>query len=1026
MATEAQLAILFDMKANAAPMEAALNATNRVLAQSSGVAARMGASFGVAQQSAMAFGSTSVQAFGESEQSAIQTATSISAVVQAYTALDSASQNATAASDATTGLAGAAGSLTSTMGGATSAQGGLTTAMAAGTDASILAAGAHESAAHSLGSYMSRVGQVVGAAGIGAMVDGLATAADQQTLVNKLVQTGGMSAKTYGAALSGLRSESHSVAYGTKTLANAMYLVTSAGFNKASVALKILKTSAQGAKEENSTLVTVTTAVTSTLKKYHMSAKTATSVTNMLLTAVAHGKMQFQTFAAVLPNVLANANALGVSIPQVTGAIAAMTAQGTSAQAAAFKVTAMMQVLANPTGPQLSIMQQLGLTPVGIQKQIKKSGLSSALGTMQHAVMSHMTPKQGLVVMTAYKKANVAMSDAYGMMGHLRPQVAKLATAFLHNRMTITAYSSDTSHFTGQLAAQASQFKGVAEQTMGFNQFLASGQPAARTYLSTMDELFGRQDAATGAIELTGKAMKTYQKTINDVSKAGAHGGPNIHGWATTAKTMNVQMKDFYNKLHTTLLANLGTKIFPVVEKGLTDIEDEFAKLNKEGVFKAWAKDAKMFLGVLDSIWHVVSPLIKDLMKNKTLMTGLGVGAMAFAGASVAKYVGGKLPGGHFIGSHAVSGVEHLLNKVSGGRLFKTTGAASTMTDAATSLTDAGTALTDAATALQSAADTLMGGGAAGEGGAAAAAAGGEGAVVGEGAGAAAGAGFLGTGASAASVALMAPMAAYMGYQIGSDISHSSLGKKFLINPLSHLFGMMGVGGATMAHVKKNEAWQKHITHMLGKSMAWTGSRLSEMASHRHMSELSALETRIGTFAKLQHLGMKTKLTDIPKTLAEQLPKQFQAMLSHVSGKHEFTTTNKAYALSQEKATAKTQAFDASTQRAQEAMKALRSPAADFRMTLSALHGSAHEAHIQLNAVGKSAMGAVDPVHQLTKAVQELSARIHAVGSSTHFTIDKLVLSATTPHELQAALLQESRKAAISSRPSGPNIGTLP
>lgn len=107
-----------------------------------------------------------------------------------------------------------------------------------------------------------------------------------------------------GETLSGLktvRTGILDIAKGTGTdwhnLTEGMYQVEKAGIRGAD-GLKVLKAAAQGAREENASLESVTNAMTSVMASYHLKAKDSVQVMNAMKTAAGEGKMTMEEFAS--------------------------------------------------------------------------------------------------------------------------------------------------------------------------------------------------------------------------------------------------------------------------------------------------------------------------------------------------------------------------------------------------------------------------------------------------------------------------------------------------------------------------------------------------------------------------------------------------------------------------------------------------------------------------------------------------------------------------------------------------------
>jgi TP901 family phage tail tape measure protein len=121
---------------------------------------------------------------------------------------------------------------------------------------------------------------------------------------------------------------------GPKELAEGMYFVASAGF-KGVEAIDVLTLSAKAAEAGLGETKDITQFLTSALNAYARTGLTAAKATDILVAGVNYGKIEAREFANAIGSVIPIASAMGVSLGQVVGTMAAMTLQGASASNAA-------------------------------------------------------------------------------------------------------------------------------------------------------------------------------------------------------------------------------------------------------------------------------------------------------------------------------------------------------------------------------------------------------------------------------------------------------------------------------------------------------------------------------------------------------------------------------------------------------------------------------------------------------------------------------------------------------------------
>lgn len=924
----------------------------------------------------------------------------------------------TSASSAADTLASSTGNLGGAATGAADAQTQLTSATSASSDAALMGAGAmasHGSAMDSAassasglsvmlgsaGNALSKIGEFTIGAGIGAAIDGLKTLGQQQMYVNKLVTTGGMKGRTYSAALKDIQKMSGKVATSSLTLAGAMYYASSAGFNKASEATRIVTATAKAAVQEHATLIVTTRGVVSAMKAYGVQAKTVTRVTNQMIRATSHGMMQFETMAAALPTIAINAKAIGVSLPQLMGGISTLTAQGVNPLEASQLENAFFSVMSNPSQQQDQMMNQLGLNPTKLMQNMKRKGLTSVVTTINKAVTSHMTKKSGLVVLTTLRKAATAHKDLAQAMSKATGVVRQLGDALISGHDNLNTYNQSIQGLLPQQQTMAQTIGNLYQKTLGYNNLLQSGGPAMRTYYGELVQLLGRTDAAR-FVEASAAHMKNMQKTIRTIEHAHRHG---VQGWGRTKKLMDIQAENIYHHIHTQVLPNAvgGLEKFGV---------KAYDTLSKEGVFKNLATGAEDFGHGLQMIFHYLTPILKlmnDLGKDKELMKVLGVGIAGIATAGAAKFALGKIPG-------VKPGLKWALTKWKsrgGGMTAVSGGSTSAVVEFRTQVTQAGEAFSNsvnaAAARIEEAAGTFSsevtsGSGVAAEEMASGGEIGGE-AVA---SGAEIGGESLGAGGEAAAVELgeggsiAATEEAAGGAGAGAG---AALGVGADAAAAAGLAARMKGHG----HNAVLAAYRRHI-----KAPFWKGAlpTTHKTGFQRLLTDLGGLfgQSKPGT-KKLTTKIINEELQKKLKDQMLQLRKQEKQAQAHM--KKQFGSMKLSHPATGAAATAAAFAGAAGY------------GAAGAGATLSALQANTTALTSMRTSLTSSVQGEEKSMAELVQAVRLLTAALSRGSSHGAIAIDHLHMNATDPVTMQRKLIQHARRAAISSRPNGPSLGTM-
>jgi TP901 family phage tail tape measure protein len=304
--------------------------------------------------------------------------------VAAGDAVKGVADSSTSADEALTALRTSIEANTAAVGQLTEATLGLKDAQAEAAASADKAAAANEGAAvksgaaadAGLGKYKTAlVGIGVGAA---VAVDG---AVKYQAETTRLVTSAGESAANLDKVRQGMLALSSQTDESTAQLSSGMYLVESAGFHGAQ-GLEVLKASAQGAKDEGAELSTVANGVTDALTDFHEPASQAATVTSQLIAGVSHGKTTFEEFSGSMSTILPLASSMHLSLADVTGVLAEMTAHGMSARQAADDEANAMRELMKPNAAMVKEWSAMGITAADVNKKLSTAGLGGTLQWM--------------------------------------------------------------------------------------------------------------------------------------------------------------------------------------------------------------------------------------------------------------------------------------------------------------------------------------------------------------------------------------------------------------------------------------------------------------------------------------------------------------------------------------------------------------------------------------------------------------------------------------------------------------------
>jgi TP901 family phage tail tape measure protein len=157
-----------------------------------------------------------------------------------------------------------------------------------------------------------------------------------------------------------LSTDSMQFGVSLKDAADGMYFIISEGFNSAD-ALKVLNVSMEASAATGTKMQTVSTALTSVMNAYGISADKAKQTQDQLTAAVVSGAQQYDTFANAIGKTAAQGRAAGFSLQEVLAAEAAMTKVNPSVRQDTANLGNLMSVLHNGMDKTAKAAAALGL-----------------------------------------------------------------------------------------------------------------------------------------------------------------------------------------------------------------------------------------------------------------------------------------------------------------------------------------------------------------------------------------------------------------------------------------------------------------------------------------------------------------------------------------------------------------------------------------------------------------------------------------------------------------------------------------
>jgi hypothetical protein len=439
-----------------------------------------------------------------------------------------------------------------------------------------------EKSAAGIGGAFSGAGKAL--LGIGAVAAGLGFAAKQagnfEQETNVLVTAAGESA----AALEGIRKGILSISQETGTswqqVTDGIYLLEKAGYRGAE-ALEVERAAAQGAREENASLATVTQAMTSIMASYHLEASDSVMVMNQLKTAAGESKTTMELFAGSLSTVLPVASANKISFADVAGSLATLTQHGTSADEATQELSNTIRNLAAPNAVAIKEMAQLGISSVDVAQKVGDGpggrGLAGTLNYLSETVLKAMG-SSGTVLLNTFNQSKVAAAAAATEFKALAPATQKLAQKFIDGTITQKDWTLAVRAMSPEQANLAKQFAATQNNAVGFQTTLKNGLAQNQTYSDAIKKMTGGVNGLNTTLQITGESMAGTNERIDRIAQAAKNAGKDVDGWESTQKLFNVQLDRLKASAAATAIT-VGTDLLPPLTKMA-----EFVMKNKTAV----------------------------------------------------------------------------------------------------------------------------------------------------------------------------------------------------------------------------------------------------------------------------------------------------------------------------------------------------------------------------------------------------------------------------------------------------------
>lgn len=415
---------------------------------------------------------------------------------------------------------------------------------------------------------LAKVGKVVALAGVGVAAVSVKMAGDWQASMIKLVTSAGETGNVVNGKLmgpikqvsDGLLNMAVSTGTSAKSLGDAMYYVESAGFHGAN-GLKVMKIAAEGARAEGANVTTVADALTTALHDMGKGADYSVPMMNMMIRAVASGKMSMEDFSASLSAMLPQAAAAGISFSDVAAAEATLTVAGNTAQNSAQMLGHTIASLQSPNAIAVKAMATFGLSTMDLKEHLGQRGLLGTMGEIDQAIMNHLGPDNTYLANT-FNTSKTASADLNQMLTTMAPEVRHLADEVMNGTITSKDYSTALNLLPPALKAQGSEFLTLYKNANSFNQALRNGQPGADTFAGALRKVLGDTVDTNTALQIGGVNLATFAANEKNISDGAKNAGDNIETWGVITQGFNFKIDQARQFIETTAI-KIGTMLLP-------------------------------------------------------------------------------------------------------------------------------------------------------------------------------------------------------------------------------------------------------------------------------------------------------------------------------------------------------------------------------------------------------------------------------------------------------------------------------
>jgi TP901 family phage tail tape measure protein len=195
-----------------------------------------------------------------------------------------------------------------------------------------------------------------------------------------------------------------------KALADALYFITSSGVD-ASKAMEILTASAKASSAGLGDVRSMADLATSAMNAYKSEGLSAARIFDIMTAAVREGKTEASAFANQVGQIIPIASEMGVSLEEVTAAMAAMSLTGSNAAHSAVYLKGILNAIQSPGTEAAKTLEMMGTSGAQLREMLEKD----LMGTLKK--LADLTKQYGIDTLDKVIPNIRAMTGFLSLMG---------------------------------------------------------------------------------------------------------------------------------------------------------------------------------------------------------------------------------------------------------------------------------------------------------------------------------------------------------------------------------------------------------------------------------------------------------------------------------------------------------------------------------------------------------------------------------------------------------------------------------